>query len=143
MKKTFKIILFSSFVGLSLATLFFFNIKEKASAKNIPILYAFQTGVFKTLENANNFVARFEGAKVVKDKEYYRVFIGITKNNKDLMEQIFKDLDYTYYIKEIETTEEVMAEIEKYDELLKSSDPDTQMQIIAKMLESYVSELQN
>lgn len=143
MQKTFRIVLFSSLLGVTLAGLFFFNVKEKAEAKQKNYLYAFQVGVFKTLDNANQFKTRFNGSIIVKDNDYYRIFVGITKNNKELLEKIFKDLEYDYYIKEVEVSEEVINNIIKYDEILKLSEEENKLEIINKMLGSYLNELQN
>lgn len=141
MKKTLKIVLFSSLIGVVLAGLFFFNIKEKAEAKNKPILYAFQVGVFKNQENANNYKNRFSFSKVIYDGEYYRVFIGVTATNKELLSTIFDKENYSYYVKAIETSEEEQEEIKKYDELLLKSSEENRTLIIKNMLESFNYEL--
>lgn len=143
MKKTVKVVFFSSMLGVILAGLFFFNIKDKAEAKNKPILYAFQVGVFKNRENANNYRMKFPLGKVVHDGEYYRVYIGITRNNKELISNIFDSENYSYYIKELETTEEMEEEIKKYDELLKNSSEENRMTILKNMLESFLYDVQN
>lgn len=143
MKKTLKIVFFSSLLGVVLAGLFFFNIKDKAEAKNKPILYAFQVGVFKNKENANNYRNRFSLGKVVYDGEYYRIYIGVTVANKEMLASIFDRENYSYYIKELETTETVLNEIKKYDELLVKSNEENRILIIKNMLESYQNELQN
>lgn len=143
MKKTLKVVFFSSMLGVILAGLFFFNIKDKAEAKNKPFLYAFQVGVFKNRENANNYRMKFPLGKVVHDGEYYRVYIGITRNNKELISNIFDSENYSYYIKELETTEEMEEEIKKYDELLKNSSEENRMTILKNMLESFLYDVQN
>lgn len=143
MKKTLKIVLFSSLLGVVLAGLFFFNIKDKAEAKNKPILYAFQVGVFKNKENANNYRSRFSLGKVVYDGEYYRIYIGVTVNNKDLLASIFDKENYSYYIKELEANDTILNEIKKYDELLVKSSEENRLLVIKNMLESYQNELQN
>lgn len=143
MKKTLKIVLFSSMLGVILAGLFFFNIKDKAEAKNKPFLYAFQVGVFKNRENANNYRLKFPLGKVVHDGEYYRVYIGITRNNKELLSDLFDSQNYSYYIKEIETSEEMEREILKYDELLEKSSEENRISILKNMLESFLYDVQN
>lgn len=143
MKKTLKIVLFSSLLGVVLAGLFFFNIKDKAEAKNKPVLYAFQVGVFKSLENATSYKSRFPLGIVLQDGEYYRVYIGITANSKELLSNIFNKENYNYYIKELETTEEILTNIKKFDELLAKSSEENRILIIKNMLESYQNELQN
>ncbi len=143
MKKTVKVVFFSSMLGVILAGLFFYNIKDKSEAKNKPFLYAFQVGVFKNRENANNYRMKFPLGKVVHDGEYYRVYIGITRNNKELVSNIFDSENYSYYIKELETTEEMEEEIKKYDELLKNSSEENRMTILKNMLESFLYDVQN
>lgn len=141
MKKTLKIVFFSSLLGVVLAGLFFFNIKEKAEAKNKPILYAFQVGVFKNKENASNYRNRFSLGKIIHDGEYYRIFIGVTVDNKEMLASFFDQENYSYYIKELEASEEILNEIKKYDELLVKSNEENRMLIIKNMLESYQNEL--
>lgn len=143
MKKMLKIVFFSSLLGVFLAGLFFFNIKDKAEAKNKPILYAFQVGVFKSLENATSYKTRFPLGIVVQDGEYYRIYIGITVNNKELLSALFNKENYNYYIKELEAPEKIITEIQKFDELLVKSSEENQILIIKNMLESYQNELQN
>ncbi len=134
MSKTIKIILFSAFIGTLLASLFFLNIKEKAEAKNKTILYAYQVGVFKNEENASTYKKRFPSGHIFWDGDYFRIYIGVTAKNKDLLNQIFSDVNY--YIKEIEVAESIYEEIEKYDELLKQSSEESKIAILDKMLES-------
>lgn len=143
MSKTLKIILFSTILGMGLAIFFFLSIKEKAEAKNKPILYVFQVGVFKNKENASNYKMRFSLGKVFYDGEFYRVYIGLTVKNKELLSTIFDNLNYNYYIKEISVKEEFMEEIIKYDELLEKSQEENRLLIIKNMLESANDELQN
>lgn len=141
MKKTLKIVLFSCLVGTFLAGAFFLSVKEKANAKNKPILYAFQVGVFKNKDNANNFKNKYPTAKVFWDSEYYRVFIGVTSKNKDVLETLFNTQNYSYYIKELDIAEEIELQIEKYDELLSKTNDENKALIIKNMLESLPNEL--
>ena len=125
-----------------LAGAFFFNIKEKANAKNKPVLYAFQVGVFKNQKNANNFTMRYPNAHVFFDKEYYRIFIGITKDNKDVLVHYFDKQNLSYYIKEIEPpTQEILENIQKYDELLLKTAEENIALVLKNMLESLPNEL--
>ncbi len=136
MNSTLKVIFFSSFIGILLAFLFFTNIKEKAEAKNKPILYAFQVGVFKNKENADNYKLKFTTGKVLFDGDYYRVYVGVTTTNKDLLASFFEQMDYHYYIKELEIPDGLYTEIEKYDLLLEQSEIENYPVILNKMLES-------
>lgn len=141
MKKYLKIILFSCSVGLLLAGLFFFNVKEKANAQKKVSVYAYQVGVFKNLENAKNFQMRYTTSKIVYDKEYYRVFIGVTMSNKEILSALFDKKGYTYFIKELDLPNETMLEIQKYDELLAKTGEENQEVVLKNMLESLPNEL--
>ena len=141
MKKNLKIVLFSCSVGILLAGLFFFNVKEKANAQIKPVLYAYQVGVFKNLENAKNFARKYAFSRIIYDNGYHRIFLGVTLNNKELLSTIFDNLGYTYYIKEIEMPKEVMENIRKYDEILAKTEEKNQELVLKNMLESLPNEL--
>ena len=141
MKQTLKIILFSSLVGTILAGIFFLTVKDKAEAKIIPHVYAYQVGVYKNEANALNSITNYHFAKVVKDHDLYRVFIGVTVNNKDLLSKYFNELGYSYYLKELQLSEAILKEIENFDILLAKTSIDTQNKVIEKMLESLPNEL--
>lgn len=141
MKQNMKIILFSCLIGATLAGIFFLSVKEKAEAKNKPIAYAFQVGVFKKEENASTLASNYKSAKVIKDKEYYRVFIGLTIHNKEELRDKFNQEHYNYYIKELEITEEEQMNIEKMDEMYKKSTLEDKTPIIAKTWEYFRNEL--
>ncbi len=141
MKQNIKIILFSCLVGSIFAGVFFLNIKNKAEAKSLPILYAFQVGVFKNETNALNTKKSYSFAKVIKDNEYYRVFIGVTVQNKEMLQEIFSQQQGYYYIKEIQVTEELYNNISKYDTLLTKASVENRLAIINNMLESMPDEL--
>ncbi len=141
MKKIIKVVLFSSFVGIVLASIFFFNIKEEADAKSTNILYAFQVGVFKNKENALNFQSSYIPSKLIYDGTYYRIYIGFTKENKDLLSSYFDQQNYSYYIKEIEFDHSVVDNISKYDTLLKNTTIQNYPNVIKSMIESVPNEL--
>ena len=141
MKKILKVILLSCGVGSILACLFFGSIKNKAEAKSKPIVYTYQVGVFKNQDNAENLANNYSYAKVVKDKDLYRVLVGITINNKNLLSEIFNKKNYDYYIKEIAVNEEYLEAVIKYDEILSKTSLDMQEEIIKTMVEGFIDEL--
>lgn len=141
MKKNIKIIILSILIGATLALIFFLNVKEKAMAKNRNIIYAFQVGVFKQEQNALNLSKKYENIKVMKDSLYYRVFIGTTISNQEKLKNHFRNLQYNYYIKEIEVSNEIMEKITKFDELLNNSNEENIDIIIKNTLESLPNEL--
>lgn len=139
MHKNIRVILFSCLIGSILAGAFFLNVKDKASAKNRPLVYVFQVGVFKNEQNAINLTNKYSFSKIVKDNDYYRVFIGATVNNKDILMNYFKDNEINYYLKEIAVSEIIQSELIKYDEVLKSSN---ELELVmSKMLECLPDEL--
>ncbi len=143
LKKNLKIVLFSCLLGTLLATLFFLNIKEKAEAKNKNTLFVFQVGVFKNEQNAMNLSQQFPVTRILKDKDYYRVFIGATLTNKTLLKSYFDELKYNYYIKEIDVSEAILGKIGPFDELLKQAKEESYEAIIKNTLETLPDVLSN
>ena len=78
----------------------------------------------------------YPSSVVLFDSEYYRVYIAITKTNKERLMAIFDQKGYQYYVKEMEVSQEVEQEIEKYDELWRQSHEENQETILKRMLES-------
>ncbi len=141
MKQGLKVILFSSVVGTILAGLFFLSVKEKAEAKMLSTVYAYQVGVFKNKDNALATLSNYENAKIVLDNDLYRIFIGVTINAKDYLSAYFDELGYSYYIKEIELDENLKEDIKKYDDVLMKTNKESNQGIIKQMLESIPNEL--
>jgi lipopolysaccharide export LptBFGC system permease protein LptF len=137
MKKILKIILLSSLLGTIFATIFFLSIKTKTEAKSTSLIYGLQVGAFKNEDNAHKLEENYTYSKVIKDNDYYRVFIGFTKDNLDILKDIYQDKNY--YIKELNVSVEVEDNIIKYDELLKSSSE--KMLVIKSTLEVMPDEL--
>jgi hypothetical protein len=132
-KTYLKIIIFAIFVGSLFAFIFFFSIKD-----NSDIIYAYQVGVFKDYQNALAFQENYEYAKIVKDKDYYRVFIAVTTNNQDIINNL---IDTNYYIKTLNVSDSTISTIKKYDELLKYTSEDNQKLVLKNMLEVIPDEL--
>lgn len=139
MKQTIKVIIFSCFVGTIMAGVFFLNIKEKAEAKVTPIVYAFQVGVFKNISNAEKEKNNYSFAKIVKDGDLYRVFIGVTVKNKDMLKEKFDNQNINYYIKEIAVADITFNNIIKYDEILLKTTLENSL--VKQMLEVMPDEL--
>lgn len=141
MKQTIKVIIFSCFIGATLAGIFFLSIKEKAEAKVTPIVYAFQVGVFKNISNAEKEKNEYSFAKIVKDGDLYRVFIGVTVKNKDILKEKFDKQNINYYIKEISVADVTFNNILKYDEILLRASLENNLPILKQMLEVMPDEL--
>lgn len=141
MKKNIKIILFSCFIGTILACLFFLNIKEKAEAKTSDTLYVFQVGVFKQEQNAINLQKDFKYSRIIKDKDYYRVFLGCTIRHKEKLKKYFNNQGYNYFLKEMKVKEEILSIVGKYDELLNETSEENIELIIKSSLEGLPNEL--
>lgn len=141
MTKTLKIISFACLIGATLAAVFFFSIKETPMAKGKSTAYAFQVGVYSNEQNALNAKKNYNPVKIFKSADYYRLFVGITINNQELLKDYFSN--YDTYIKEIQITDEEAASLLKYDELLKQSKKENYNKIINNMLEVVNSDLQN
>ena len=141
MKQNLKVIIFSCLIGTILAGIFFVSIKEKAEAKTAPVAYAFQVGVFKSMDNAEKLRSKYSFAKVVKDEDLYRVFIGVTVTNKEILRTIFDSQNYNYYVKQINISVDLLNNLTKYDEILLKTSQDSRLDILEIMLEDLPNEL--
>lgn len=141
MKQSLKVVLFSCLIGTIFAGLFFLTVKNKAEAKAVPSIYAFQVGVFKNQENAINTAKNYENAQIIEEEGLYRVYIGLTVNNQDVLKNYFDKLGYNYYIKEVQVEENIIENIKKYDALFLQTSEENQAMVIKSMLESYANGL--
>lgn len=141
MTKTIKTISLACLIGATLAACFFFSIKETPLAKGKISAYAFQVGVFSNEQNAINASQKYSPVKIFKSPDYYRLFVGVTINNQNILKEYFSK--YETYVKEIQITEEEAQNILKYDEILSRSSQENYNEIIKKMLEVVSYELQN
>lgn len=122
MKNYLKIVVGAIIIGGFMAYLFYKDIKKEVVAitNTENIAYIFQVGVFKSLENAQNFAKDFSSGEIYQDKDLYRVIIAITLSNKEKLEAYFKSTNINYYIKEITLKDN--TKIKEYDALLSQTD---------------------
>ncbi len=139
--KSIKMVLFSFLIGGILAIGFFFSVKETPSALEKNMVYAYQVGVYASLDNAVNAMARYPVVHKYQDNGLYRLFIGVTSNNEELLSNYFAN--YEIYKKPLVVSDQVYQDIQKYDELLKNSSKENYGAILNKMLEVLDSEFQN
>lgn len=133
MVKTLKIMGLACFIGATLAACFFFSIKETPEAKEKYTAYAFQVGVYKVRDNALKAESEYQPAKIIFDGEYYRLFVGLTISNQDLLKNYLKNKEF--YIKEITVEENTYNIILKCDELLKKAAEETYPEILKMALD--------
>lgn len=141
MVKSLKILIFSFLVGGTLAACFFFSIKETPKALEKNVVYAYQVGVYSSLENAQKGVNFYPTAKIFKDNDFYRILIGVTLDNEEILTNYFSN--YEVYKKPLVVDKNVYDEIKKYDELLKNSSSDNYNVILNKMLGILPNDFQN
>ena len=80
-------------------------------------------------------------AKVVKDQDVYRVFVGVTSSNQELLKSLFDSFGYIYYIKEMYISDSLCEAIQKYDIVLAQASSTSQMEILKTMLGMIPDEL--
>lgn len=123
MKAYFKILIGAVITGGLLAFFFYKDIKNEVIAvtTNTDKVYVFQVGVFKSLDNANKYLAQYPCGGIYQDNDLYRVIVAVTKNNKEKLESYFASLNIEYYIKEVMVKENILEKILNYDEVLNQS----------------------
>lgn len=144
MKKYLKILIVASLLGGILAFLFFKDLNKEVIAITTKDnnIYIFQVGVFKNLDNANNFTNNFTTSLIYQDEEYYRVIVGIASNNKnkEKLEKYFEEKKINYYIKQKRVDKNYLKDIKEYEDVLIKTDKD---EVIENVNSSILKEFNN
>ena len=139
-KKLFMMVFFSSLVGFILGF-----ITYKNYAKQIDMVfsldnnsYAFQVGVFNTLETAEEEASNANGI-VVKDNDFYRVYIALATNEelKNEISAYYDKQGISYYIRDLELDKELKSKLSVYEAVLASVEEDEYSLVINKMIKEY------
>ena len=122
MKKYTKILIGASILGVILAFFFYRDINKevKAFTSKEDIIYIFQAGVYKNLDNAKNFTKTIPPSIIVEDDGYFRVYIGVVYSTdaKEKLKTFFDNLHINYYIKEKKVSNSLTQELSNYESAL-------------------------
>ena len=144
MKKVITTIIISIAVGVTFALFIFRNVNDEVqlAIKEENLVTFFQVGVFKSEDNALNYMEQFNSSIIIKDNEYYRVIIAILDKDEAIEKekQYFDSLGINYYLKkESISDEKFLNKLQEYEELLISSSSDTYKTINSNILKLYES----
>ena len=78
MKKNIILILFSLISGV-LFTIFILN-KENIYAKEEYLVYAFQVGVYESIDNANDMINKLPSGISIKEDNLYKIYSAMYKD---------------------------------------------------------------
>ena len=119
MKTYLKIIVGAILIGSIFAYLFYKDISSEvvAISNSEYEITLFQVGVFKSLENAQNYQSNFATSIIYEDNEYYRVIIGISyhEENKVKLESYFTSKGINYYERTIKMNEKFINSLTNYE----------------------------
>lgn len=105
---------------------------------------AFQVGVYTSLEAANTYRTKYKDSIVIKDKELYRVYVSILKDNNNI-ESMKKYLDknnISYYLKDIEiNNNEIKKEIKEYESIMDNNNEIVFLEVNKMIIEKYEESL--
>ncbi len=123
MKKNAIMIIISITLGI-LFTIFVLN-KENIYAKDKYIVYAFQTGVYDNIDNANNI--NLPAKITILEDNTYVVYTAIYKDldiiNKML--KYYKDNNIDVYLKQIKVTKDFYNILDNYEKLINKCNDST------------------
>lgn len=139
-KKVFMMVFFSSLVGFILGFITYKNYVKQIdmvfSLDNSS--YAFQVGVYNTLESAEEEASNSNGI-VVKDKDFYRVYIALATNEelKNEISAYYDKQGISYYIRNLELDKELKSKLSVYEAVLSSVGEEEYSLVINKMIKEY------
>ena len=125
MKKTLWTFFLAFIIGVFLSSFTIFSLKNKFGlSDNKNMVTAFQIGVYKSKENAEVMTNKYPGSISVKDGDYYRVYVGVAKDQNCLaiLESYFLSQNINVYPKEIEVTHKFFKEIDVYEKEINKND---------------------
>lgn len=143
MKKFIFTIMLAIIIGVIYGKLIFnqYDKELKDVFKEKEKIYILQQGVYSKLENVEKNTSKVDFYIVEKDDQYYRVYVGITKNQNNInkIKEIFTKVGNDIYVREIFNNNEVFLEVlDQYDLLLSQvNDKEPILQIQKQVLSKY------
>ncbi len=144
MKKTILTILFAFLLGSILSAFAIYELKDKLNfTLDDNTVTAFQVGVYKSLDNAQKSSENYPGSITIKDGDYYRVFIGVSKGDNwtASLESYYLSKNVNVYPKEIKVTSSFIKELSKYEPLITKTDTKIYDEINGEILKKMAGEL--
>ena len=120
----------------------FYNKEELVSSMINKQVYAFQIGVFESIDNANKLKNKYDGV-IVLDNSKYRVYVALTSSldTLSILKNYYNDLGISYYIKQINVSDSILDLINSGDEMILLTDKDNYKAIIKNVLKEYEKSL--
>ncbi len=144
MKKNIILILFSLISGV-LFTIFILN-KENIYAKEEYLVYAFQVGVYESVDNAQDMISKLPSGISIKEDNLYRVYSAIYKDI-DLVNKMityFKDNNINIYLKTINVSKDFYYILDNYEKIIsKTEDTAVYDKVNQSILNTYLEGMNN
>lgn len=124
MKKFFITVILAILIGVVFGKLMFdqYDHKLKEVFKETEKVYFLQQGVYSNLENVTKNITKVSHYVVEKDDLYYRVYVGITKNEKNInkIREILIGDGNDIYVRELNLNQTPFLDVlNQYDLLLE------------------------
>ncbi len=143
MKKFFITVILAILIGVVFGKLMFdqYDHKLKEVFKETEKVYFLQQGVYSNLENVTKNITKISHYVVEKDDLYYRVYVGITKNEKNInkIREILIGDGNDIYVRELNLNQTPFLDVlNQYDLLLeKVTKKEEILQIQKQVLNQY------
>ncbi len=146
MKKKFLCtILISIFLGSFCGKIVFNHYQENEMVfQEKSKVYFLQQGVYSQKDTLDENVAKLTASTYTLEDGEYHVYVGITKNSKnvDKIVEMYKDLGISLYMKEVSISNaEFINNLEQYDILLKSAQTKDEIMAVNKVILASYDEL--
>lgn len=146
LKKFFVTVLLAILIGILFGKIMFnqYDGKLKEVFNEEEKVYFLQQGVYSSLESVSKNTATVNHYVVEKDDLYYRVYAGITKNEKniDKIREVLIAAGNDIYVRKLNLNQASFLDIlTQYDLLLEKTDEKTQILQIQKQVLNQYKEL--
>lgn len=137
-------IVLATFLGVLMGKVIFDQYKTKVDDAIKVVnenIFCIQYGVYKSLDNANKKVDGLSFYMIVKDKEYYRIYIGFASTTElaNKIGEIYQKQGKDIYIRSISIQNQDFIEILHQYELLMQNDVSDELalKIQSQIVEKY------
>jgi len=131
----------SFLIGCGCAYVFLNSFIDKVTYTNITQAnaYAFQVGVFQSVEKASEEAKNFSNSIVVKDGDYYRIYLNIAKNEevKQKLLDYYQSRGIQVYAKKISVSNDFLKTLDNYEKLIVATDDSIIQEVNKDILKSY------
>lgn len=143
-KKIILSVVFTMLLGIATAKVVYSKTISSDDKKSNNTVYFLQLGVYTNKNSMQLDTKGIENKIVTQENDKYYVYVGISKNKKNLekISKLYKNDGYSLYIKEMSVlNNEFLVNLEQFDKLIESAKTNEEINTINMVILSSYEEM--